>query len=84
MSPEYSEAQLTSAIEQINARLDLIEQNIETIAQTVGVAIARPSEGIPADVVELARAGDRMGAIKRYRAVTGTSLQDAQSAIDSL
>jgi ribosomal protein L7/L12 len=36
------------------------------------------------DVIELARAGNRLGAIKRYRELTGASLADAQAAVFSI
>lgn len=37
--------------------------------------------GIPADIVELARAGRTLEAIKRYRALNGSTLDEARLAI---
>jgi ribosomal protein L7/L12 len=39
---------------------------------------------LPADVVELARSGHKIEAIKRLRALTGASLLEAKRAVDAL
>lgn len=39
---------------------------------------------MPAEVVELVRAGNHMGAVKRYRELTGASLADAQDAVSAI
>jgi ribosomal protein L7/L12 len=38
----------------------------------------------PADVLELARAGKKIYAIKRYRELTGVDIAHAREVIDSL
>jgi uncharacterized glyoxalase superfamily protein PhnB len=40
--------------------------------------------GLAPDVVELARAGNKLGAIKRYRELTGADLREARDVIESL
>lgn len=47
------------------------------------LADAQPG-GIPQDVVELARAGKTVEAIKRYRALNGATLDEAKAAIAKL
>jgi ribosomal protein L7/L12 len=42
------------------------------------------SDDIPADVIGLVAASKKLHAIKRYRELTGTSLQEAKVIIDSL
>jgi hypothetical protein len=80
-----------AAIEQMNARLDHIEDHIVRMsqfgAQIRYVPMGRrvPSTfGVPQEVLDLAQAGDRMGAIKRYRELTGCSAQEAADAISGL
>ena len=40
--------------------------------------------GIPADIVDLVRAGNKIEAIKRYRELTGVGLKEAKDAIDEI
>jgi uncharacterized caspase-like protein len=40
-----------------------------------------PTPAPPPDVVELAHSGNRLEAIRRYRALRGGSYEDAQTAI---
>jgi ribosomal protein L7/L12 len=44
----------------------------------------QPRDDIPADVIDLVLAGKKIQAIKRYRAMTGTSLAEAKALIDGL
>lgn len=46
-----------------------------------GVPYAAPSEGVPAEVVELVEKGDRIGAIKKYRELTGAEMDATKEAI---
>jgi hypothetical protein len=47
--------------------------------------LAAPSrDDIPADVMELLAADERIRAIKRYRELTGVGLREAKAVIDSL
>jgi ribosomal protein L7/L12 len=41
-------------------------------------------DGIPGDVLELALAGRKIEAIRRYRQLTGARLADAKAAVDSI
>lgn len=41
-------------------------------------------EGVPQEIVELARAGKTLEAIKRYRALNGATLDEARAAIANL
>lgn len=48
-------------------------------------AVAAPGAmGMPADIVELVRRGDKIEAIKRYREITGVGLREAKDAIDAI
>jgi ribosomal protein L7/L12 len=48
------------------------------------VPYARRSDLVPAEVVQLVQAGDQLGAMKRYRELTGASPSDARDVISRL
>jgi ribosomal protein L7/L12 len=81
-----------AAIEQINQRLDHIENHIVNMSKTGTAGLsytpmgrnAPDTSGVPQEVLELMQAGDRMGAIRRYRELTGMSTSEAADAIDGL
>jgi ribosomal protein L7/L12 len=45
---------------------------------------ALPRDDIPADVISLVVAGEKIRAIRRYRELTGTGLREAKAIIDTL
>jgi hypothetical protein len=69
---------------QIIERLERLERNVRALAESVGVELEDPTAGIDAEVVELARSGDRMGAAKLYAERTGTGFVEAQRVVSSL
>jgi hypothetical protein len=83
-----------AALNQINERLDYIEDHIVSMSHAgarliyvpMGRAEHRPTDpsDVPDEVVELARAGKRKDAIVRYRALTGADVQQAQTVVDGL
>jgi ribosomal protein L7/L12 len=84
-----TEAELTKAIDRIEKRLDWIEESLGRVVGLqyvpMGRSEARPdATGAPADVVELARAGKTLDAIKRYRELTGVDFAHARQVIDNL
>jgi ribosomal protein L7/L12 len=86
---QMTEAQLTQAIERIDKRLDWIEENLTRVVGLqyvpMGRSDTRPdASGVPQDVLELARAGKTMDAIKRYRDLTGLDFAHAREVIDAL
>jgi ribosomal protein L7/L12 len=67
----------------INDRLDHMEQFLVASAQRNGPAYS-PFAGFQppgADVIELARSGKTLEAIKAYREQTGAGLEDARTAV---
>jgi ribosomal protein L7/L12 len=57
------------------ARLDHIEKQLQALF---------PDMYVPAAVVELARAGNLIAAIKEYRQITGAGLAEAKKAVEDL
>ena len=83
---------------QLEQRLAAIEHQLRLVSDRLGIPCPPfPSEfgpppgfggspfgGLPPDVVELARSGNALAAIKRYREITGASLAEAKDAIDRI
>jgi ribosomal protein L7/L12 len=81
MPGEYSQATLQAHFEQVNQRLAAIEQTLVLLSETVGVPYSPPLADVPAEVVELARGGYKLGAMKRYRELTGASFDQARDVV---
>lgn len=83
-----------AALEQVNARLDYIEEHISAMSKygaqilfaPMGRSAQRPSDPdrVPQEVIDLVRAGKRKEAIVRLRALTAASPQDAIAIVDGL
>jgi ribosomal protein L7/L12 len=71
-------------ISQIGKRLESIENQLAALSDAAGVPYARPVAQVPQEIVDLARSGKTLEAIKQYRALTNASLEDAKSMVMSL
>ncbi len=80
----YNELQLSSFVDQIFERLRAIEAQLAILSEQAGVPYEAASQSAPAEVIELVQSGDRMGAIKKYRELTGAGMEEAQEAIAKL
>jgi ribosomal protein L7/L12 len=80
----YDDDSLTRHFEAINERFRRVEEQLARISQAVGVAYEAPGSGVPPEVIELARAGKQIEAIKAYRAATNASLANARDVVLSL
>jgi ribosomal protein L7/L12 len=84
-----TESQLENAVNRTEKRLDWIEENLGRVIGVeyvpMGRSEVRPdASGVPADVLELVRAGQKLAAIKRYRELTGVGVAQAKEVIDDL
>ena len=76
----------------INRRLALLEQQVRLLSERAEIpcptfASDAPTQfggGVPAEFISLARAGNKIAAIKLYRELTGAELREAKDVIDSL
>ncbi len=84
MPGEYSQATLAAHFEETNRRLAGIEAQLALVSEKLGLPYTTPTAVVPPDVVELARAGKQLEAIKRYRELTGASMDDARSVVVGL
>jgi ribosomal protein L7/L12 len=67
------------------ARLDYIETQLQSLFPDSYVPFAVASAaGMPSAVVELARAGNLIAAIKEYRQITGAGLAEAKKAVEDI
>ncbi|HVY96675.1 MAG TPA: hypothetical protein VHA54_06915 [Solirubrobacterales bacterium] len=80
----YNELQLSSFIDQVFARLRAIEAQLAILSEQAGVPYTAPSQEAPAEVVELVQAGDRVGAIRKYRELTGCGMDEAKEVVAGL
>ena len=67
------------------ARLDYIENQLEALFPDTYVPFgAANATAMPAAVVELARAGNVIAAIKDYRNISGAGVADAKAAVEAI
>ena len=84
MPGEYSQLQLSSYIDEMFSRFQRIEKYLVLVGEKLGIPYEDGSGGVPAEVVELARSGDRMAAVKRYRELTNVGAQEALDVVAKL
>jgi ribosomal protein L7/L12 len=84
MAGRYTEETLTAHFEQVNKRLAAIEEQLGRLSSAAGVPYSQPLASVPRDVIELARSGDRLGAIKRYRELTNCGFEEAREVVVGL
>jgi ribosomal protein L7/L12 len=82
--PVYNEMQLSSFVDQIFERLRALEAQMARVSEAADVSYDAPGAGVPREVVDLVQAGDRMGAIRKYREATGVGMAEAQEAVAKL
>ncbi|MGE0068007.1 MAG: hypothetical protein AB7T48_11725 [Solirubrobacterales bacterium] len=80
----YNELQLSSFIDQVFERLRAIEAQLAVLSEKAGVPYVAPSQEAPQEVVDLVLSGDRLGAMRKYRELTGCGMDEAKEAIAKL
>jgi ribosomal protein L7/L12 len=81
---ELSWKDIEPVIQGLAKRLDYIEEYLVHLGEAVGYRYAPMNSGVPPDVKELVRAGKTLEALRRYREVTGASLEQAKAVVLSL
>jgi ribosomal protein L7/L12 len=84
MPGEYSPATLAAHFDATNRRLAEIEAQLSRLSEKVGLPYVNPTASVPPDVLDLARGGDQLGAMKRYRELTGATMDEARSVVAGL
>ncbi|HEU5254151.1 MAG TPA: hypothetical protein VFU16_12590 [Solirubrobacterales bacterium] len=80
----YNELQLSSFVDQVFERLRKIEGQLAVLSEKAGVPYEAPSQAAPEEVVRLVEAGDRIGAIRKYRELTGCGAEEAKEVVAGL
>ena len=70
--------------DQIGRRLDSLEQQMVLVSEKLGMTYTPVTTGVPDDVRALVRDGIMLGAIKRYRELTGVGLEEAKRVCQGL
>ena len=65
-------------------RLERLEHQVALLSEHVGLAFDDGTEGVPDDVVALARSGRRVEAIKLYGTRTGADISTATSIVNAI
>jgi hypothetical protein len=67
------------------ARLDYIEKQLQALFPDGYVPFDRSDPtGVPQAVIDLARSGNVIAAIKEYRQITGAGLAEAKTAVENI
>ena len=77
MPAGLSEAQLVE-------RVQRLESQLRAVYDRLGMRFDDGTEGLPADVVELARAGNKMRAAQLYSERTGCDFREAQVIVNRI
>ena len=86
MAGHYDDIALDRHFAAISRRFDHIEEQLKRIANAGGVQYATFAEvnSVPEEVVQIAATGDRLGAIKKFRELTGANFGQAAEIVDAL
>lgn len=76
---------LRREVEKIRSRLEKLESQMDFLMRNLGISDGEAPVGKASPrVLELARSGDTVGAIRAFREETGASLKDAKNFVESL
>jgi len=86
MPGEYTTESIQAHFDNTNKRLAAIEEALKRICDSIGLPYSTWTEeqGVPDEVIELATSGDKLGAIKRLRELTGTDFEQARDVVAGL
>jgi ribosomal protein L7/L12 len=79
----YNEMQLSSFIDRSSPGCG-VEEQLSVLSEKAGVPYEPASKSVPDEVVQLVDRGDRIGAIRKYRELTGCGSEEAKEVIAGL
>ena len=82
--PAWNPAEMPRLFDRLNERVRAIEAQLTILSEKAGLPYEAPSDGVPEDVVELARAGKQLEAVTRYRELTGADIDEAREVVGRL
>jgi ribosomal protein L7/L12 len=79
---------VTDTPSDVYTRIAVLERQMQLLAQHTGLQLPPPDQllavgGVAAEVIALMRAGNKIGAVKRQRELTGCDLRDALATVES-
>jgi ribosomal protein L7/L12 len=77
-------SELSPYFAQIGQRLQDLEAQVVILSRVAGVPYATSHPPVPQEIVDLARSGKVLDAIKQYRALTNCSMDEAKTAVMGL
>ena len=84
MPGAYDQKSIQAHFTNTNKRLAAIEEQLARLSEAAGVPYAQPLTEVPEEVKQIAQSGDMLGAVKRYRELTGVGFDEAQELIQGL
>jgi ribosomal protein L7/L12 len=84
MSGAYDSNTLSHMFGVVGERLAAIESQLAVLSEKAGVPYAPPSDGVPQEIIDMAHSGNKIEAIRMYRASTGSSLDEARRVVELL
>ena len=86
MPGEYTTESIQAHFDNTNKRLAAIEETLRRICDSMGLPYSTWTEenGVPDEVVMLAQSGDKLGAIKKMRELTGVEFEKAREIVAGL
>ncbi|MCW3016443.1 MAG: hypothetical protein JWO02_3535 [Solirubrobacterales bacterium] len=78
------ETHVQERFEALERRMAAMEEQLGVTPELGTLAGGGPPAAPSSEVLELVRAGNTLGAIKSYRAQTGSGLREAKSVVESL
>lgn len=84
MAGAYSQESLERHFSQINERLRLVEEQLARLSGQLNIPYEQPNVEVPQEVIDLAQSGDSIGAMKKYRELTGAGGEQARRVVEGL
>ena len=86
MPGEFTTESIQAHFDNTNRRLAAIEETLKRICDSIGLPYSTWTEeqGVPDEVIQLAGSGDKLGAIKKLRELTGVEFERAREIVAGL
>ena len=84
MPAAYQADDLQRIFQRINDRMRAIEAQLGILSEKAGVPYDQPGEDVTKEVVDLARAGKTLEAIKLYRELTNADFETARDVVTGI
>ena len=80
----YHRAMIEQDVIDLHRRVAKLERMVAFLMKHGNVTFVDERTDVPAEVVAMVRARDKLGALKRYRELTGADILQAKAVIDTI